>query len=118
MNLDHGLAIRHSIVMALEDKIPRQASNHFVFPSATRQRAIAQVVGILAEPVEAGTKSGTVPRNERGGSCDYPVKCLKRMAPQVGLEPTTLRLTAGCSAIELLRNLVVAPGGALQLRPS
>ena len=27
------------------------------------------------------------------------------MAPQVGLEPTTLRLTAGCSAIELLRNI-------------
>ena len=25
-------------------------------------------------------------------------------APQVGLEPTTLRLTAACSAIELLRN--------------
>src|SRR5215475_9956120 len=29
----------------------------------------------------------------------------KRMAPQVGLEPTTLRLTAGCSAIELLRSV-------------
>jgi hypothetical protein len=29
---------------------------------------------------------------------------LKRLAPQVGLEPTTLRLTAGCSTIELLRN--------------
>jgi hypothetical protein len=28
----------------------------------------------------------------------------KRMAPQVGLEPTTLRLTAGCSAFELLRS--------------
>src|SRR6185312_1344015 len=28
------------------------------------------------------------------------------MAPQVGLEPTTLRLTAGCSAIELLRSAV------------
>ena len=27
------------------------------------------------------------------------------MAPQVGLEPTTLRLTAECSTIELLRNL-------------
>src|SRR6266571_6802920 len=27
------------------------------------------------------------------------------MAPQVGLEPTTLRLTAGCSAIELLRSI-------------
>ncbi len=31
-------------------------------------------------------------------------KLQKRMAPQVGLEPTTLRLTAGCSAIELLRS--------------
>jgi hypothetical protein len=31
------------------------------------------------------------------------------MAPQVGLEPTTLRLTAGCSAIELLRS-----GGTLR----
>ena len=28
------------------------------------------------------------------------------LAPQVGLEPTTTRLTAGCSAIELLRNMV------------
>ena len=27
-----------------------------------------------------------------------------KLAPQVGLEPTTPRLTAGCSAIELLRN--------------
>ena len=26
------------------------------------------------------------------------------MAPQVGLEPTTLRLTAECSTIELLRS--------------
>ena len=33
------------------------------------------------------------------------------VAPQVGLEPTTLRLTAGCSAIELLRNI----GGKLAL---
>jgi hypothetical protein len=32
-------------------------------------------------------------------------KLLKEMAPQVGLEPTTLRLTAGCSAIELLRSV-------------
>ena len=29
---------------------------------------------------------------------------LQFLAPQVGLEPTTLRLTAECSAIELLRN--------------
>ena len=32
------------------------------------------------------------------------------MAPEVGLEPTTLRLTAECSAIELLRN-VFGPAG-------
>ena len=31
-----------------------------------------------------------------------------KMAPQVGLEPTTLRLTAGCSAIELLRSVLLA----------
>ena len=36
------------------------------------------------------------------------------MAPQVGLEPTTLRLTAGCSAIELLRSVCLGmrPKGA------
>ena len=33
------------------------------------------------------------------------VRCARRrMAPQPGLEPGTLRLTAGCSTIELLRN--------------
>ena len=31
----------------------------------------------------------------------------REKAPQVGLEPTTLRLTAECSAIELLRHIVV-----------
>jgi hypothetical protein len=31
-------------------------------------------------------------------------KSLKGLAPQVGLEPTTLRLTAECSTIELLRS--------------
>src|SRR5262245_50693522 len=29
---------------------------------------------------------------------------LGELAPQVGFEPTTLRLTAGCSTLELLRN--------------
>src|SRR6516164_8179977 len=38
------------------------------------------------------------------------------MAPQAGLEPATLRLTAGCSAIELLRNMRrVAPNRTLIL---
>ena len=30
------------------------------------------------------------------------------MAPQVGLEPTTVRLTAECSTTELLRNIIVS----------
>ena len=45
------------------------------------------------------------------------------LAPQVGLEPTTLRLTAECSAIELLRNvaadkplLLLGSGGVLSSR--
>ena len=42
-----------------------------------------------------------VPQPGPGGS---PVMTQPHMAPEVGLEPTTLRLTAGCSAIELLRN--------------
>ena len=33
------------------------------------------------------------------------------LAPQVGLEPTTLRLTAECSTIELLRNKLLFPKG-------
>ena len=36
------------------------------------------------------------------------------LAPEVGLEPTTLRLTAECSAIELLRimrEIATQPGG-------
>ncbi len=31
------------------------------------------------------------------------------MAPQVGLEPTTVRLTAECSTTELLRNNIMFP---------
>ena len=33
-------------------------------------------------------------------------KLLIKLAPEVGLEPTTLRLTAECSAIELLRSVL------------
>ena len=36
----------------------------------------------------------------------YIVDFIGVLAPQVGLEPTTLRLTAECSAIELLRSVV------------
>ena len=36
---------------------------------------------------------------------DDPCESSFFLAPQVGLEPTTTRLTAECSAIELLRNI-------------
>ena len=35
------------------------------------------------------------------------MKKAKKMAPKVGLEPTTNRLTAGCSTTELLRNIII-----------
>ena len=49
-----------------------------------------------------------VPKNssQRVQQVESEINLMKRMAPQVGLEPTTLRLTAGCSAIELLRSVV------------
>ena len=49
-----------------------------------------------------------VHKPERGDGANS----LKRLAPQAGFEPATLRLTAGCSTIELLRNV----GGSSQGR--
>ena len=40
------------------------------------------------------------------------VRTPAHLAPQVGLEPTTLRLTAGCSTIELLRIMGLGQKGA------
>jgi hypothetical protein len=37
-------------------------------------------------------------------AASHPTDFIVFLAPQVGLEPTTLRLTAECSAIELLRS--------------
>ena len=43
------------------------------------------------------------------------MQVIEYLAPQVGLEPTTLRLTAECSAIELLRS-VWGAGANLSVR--
>ena len=51
----------------------------------------------LAGEPEAGWKPA-VP----GGICRRESGAMKKMAPKVGLEPTTDRLTADCSTIELL----------------
>ena len=38
------------------------------------------------------------------------------MAPRAGFEPATLRLTAGCSTVELSRNFNLEPGNDLLFR--
>ena len=43
----------------------------------------------------------------KGRNCIEDIKKRKKMAPKVGLEPTTNRLTAGCSTTELLRNAII-----------
>ena len=43
------------------------------------------------------------------GRCLNPLTNGPYETPQAGLEPATLRLTAGCSAIELLRIIILAP---------
>jgi Phage integrase family len=68
-------------------------------------RQAADVLGQFEIPVESLKKSPKSAEVEMS-QCS---KGMKRMAPQVGLEPTTLRLTAECSAIELLRSVVVHP---------
>jgi hypothetical protein len=53
-----------------------------------------------SDPLAAsGTREAACP-----GGLSGEANSAKRVAPQGGLEPPTLRLTAGCSAIELLRN--------------
>jgi hypothetical protein len=37
--------------------------------------------------------------------CPDRLKKIGKVAPQAGFEPATLRLTAGCSTVELLRNV-------------
>ena len=51
---------------------------------------------------QKGQEKGNVPRTAINADqkCLF---CLRRLAPRAGLEPATLRLTAGCSAIELPR---------------
>ncbi len=56
-------------------------------------------VGLFAGRRSAYRSSASSPQRAMG------MDRLISLAPQVGLEPTTLRLTAECSAIELLRSI-------------
>ena len=65
---------------------------------------------VLQNPSEACTARSTAffePKNaNKPGKVAWLAKFL---APRVGFEPTTLRLTAGCSAVELPRNACAFP---------
>src|ERR1043165_8466973 len=60
--------------------------------------------GTLVERSLARCASALSNWKEKGRRSLSPAAFSQILAPQVGLEPTTLRLTAECSAIELLRN--------------
>ena len=69
--------------------------------AAAAKKLKPQNSGNQAE-IEAGSFDNPFDPNPSGNSTASNPN--KEKAPQVGLEPTTLRLTAGCSAIELLRS--------------
>ena len=75
------------------------------------QCLVARNISLASIGLEFQQAPQSFPQSAKENSSGSTTKCQKRMAPQVGLEPTTLRLTAGCSAIELLRS-VVSPGRA------
>ncbi len=89
--------------------------------SHDRARCVAVSIAIVTlawRPIDAHLKTSAslgdhVPR---AGGAFGGVSPWEEMAPQVGLEPTTLRLTAGCSAIELLRSVDGARGAQSAVR--
>ena len=77
--------------------------------SAAAARAARETLGLLG-------RNGEAPSDRSLGASVYRPSPLvgdeRKMAPKVGLEPTTRRLTAACSTTELLRNAArICPGG-------
>src|ERR1700724_3933677 len=90
--------------MSLPKHMPKHMPNYFTPPvqQIPAKRASGNQLantGNFGAAAAGGEQSehATCPNWKR-----WPVGCLKRLAPQVGLEPTTLRLTAGCSATRSL----------------
>ena len=76
---------------------------HFYFtrrvlpsPGGSRAEVRSRHQGVAVSAHEAHERPNARARRPR---CE-----VRGVAPQVGFEPTTLRLTAGCSTLELLRN--------------
>ena len=62
--------------------------------------------GSVAPCSEGRIHKGQNTKNPSRTICPRRIPTIQ-MAPRVGFEPTTLRLTAGCSAVELPRNLPI-----------
>jgi hypothetical protein len=76
---------------------PHTLITHLAESGASAHSYAARRNGAPAKVPTVGRKSGYQMRKE--------AKFLKNLAPQSGLEPETLRLTAECSTIELLRSI-------------
>src|SRR5437667_9668005 len=80
--------------------------------SRRHRNAAPRQIAPLRPPQHAKPRTRAQIRESPGSSCHRGLYLHREplssrfndLAPEVGLEPTTLRLTAGCSAIELLRN--------------
>src|SRR5205085_1404092 len=90
--------LRHASIRTTANVYMQQIPASVVAAINARTRAILAAGRELSSETQSTTGSNL----KRGF-----LQVLKRLAPQVGLEPTTLRLTAGCSAIELLRSVVM-----------
>ena len=92
-------------VKVLDCSVALEAGDHLavasaveVPPLASRLARVVDSCGIMEMNSAQNTK-----RTRFEHLCPPQVRTIK-MAPRVGFEPTTLRLTAGCSAVELPRN--------------
>ena len=92
---DAQSVLRHASIKTTADVYVQQIPESVRAAINSRTRAIlAKQQDVFKKP-ESATCPNVSPIG-KGGLC----KWLKRMAPQVGLEPTTLRLTAGSHLLE------------------
>jgi hypothetical protein len=91
--------------------VTRSASEIHVLTGAARRAKILFIYKALNFCVFENEQPPKQPPGQNyeshlsGGFCNLLISMVF-MAPEVGLEPTTLRLTAECSAIELLRSVL------------
>ena len=75
-----------------------QMTLRYAHLSPGHNRDAIQRIDSALGPIEERSAGAHLPAQRKFWCSRQWAKPLKRLAPQVGLEPTTLRLTAGCSA--------------------